>query len=92
MLTSGKDDHRLLGRDFSDHQSSSKNDINYLSPVVNSKNDINYLLPMVSDGGNENPLDSNSGRDDEGDGSPKMEDSEVRMDLTDDLLHMVFIN
>ncbi|KAM7510742.1 hypothetical protein LguiB_009617 [Lonicera macranthoides] len=89
MLNSDRDGHRMLGRDC-DHQSSSKNDINYLSPVVNSKNDINYLSPMVSDGGNENLLDSNSGRDDEGDGSPKMEDSEVRMDLTDDLLHMVF--
>ncbi|KAM1012923.1 hypothetical protein ACFX13_043694 [Malus domestica] len=38
------------------------------------------------------PFDSGSGKDDDGDhsGTSKTEDLEVRMDLTDDLLHMVF--
>lgn len=48
------------------------------------------LTTMLNGGDGENPLESNDGREEEGDGfSTKMEDSEVRMDLTDDLLHMV---
>jgi hypothetical protein len=49
-----------------------------------SSKDISDLSPMVSD--------SNSEKDDEDGGcsTPKTEDFEVRMDLTDDLLHMVF--
>ncbi|KAH0969763.1 hypothetical protein GBA52_028359 [Prunus armeniaca] len=45
-----------------------------------------------NNGGEESPFDSGSGKDDEGDksGPSKTEDLEVRMDLTDDLLHMVF--
>ncbi|BFG18060.1 hypothetical protein CerSpe_043340 [Prunus speciosa] len=45
-----------------------------------------------NNGGEESPFDSGSGKDDEGDksGTSKTEDLEVRMDLTDDLLHMVF--
>ncbi|XP_059644394.1 F-box/LRR-repeat protein 15 isoform X2 [Cornus florida] len=45
------------------------------------------LSPMLNDSGEENLLDSSNRRED---GTSKMEDLEVRMDLTDDLLHMVF--
>lgn len=46
-----------------------------------------------NNGGEESPFESGSGKDDEGDksGTSKTEDLEVRMDLTDDLLHMVSI-
>lgn len=45
----------------------------------------------MTDSGDKNPSDSGDGKDEEGDetGSLKTEDFEVRMDLTDDLLHMV---
>ncbi|KAK1549986.1 hypothetical protein Q3G72_011881 [Acer saccharum] len=42
-------------------------------------------------GGDDNSFDSNGGKDDgDENGTSKVEDLEVRMDLTDDLLHMVF--
>lgn len=46
-----------------------------------------------NNGGEENPFESGSGKDDESDngGTSKTDDFEVRMDLTDDLLHMVHI-
>lgn len=46
-----------------------------------------------NNGGEENPFESSSGKDDERDngGTSKTDDFEVRMDLTDDLLHMVHI-
>ena len=45
----------------------------------------------MSDGGGKNSSECSDGTDDVGDesGSPRLEDFEVRMDLTDDLLHMV---
>ncbi|OAY26925.1 F-box/LRR-repeat protein 15 [Manihot esculenta] len=68
-------------RDFSLSQSSS----------ALSRNEIFYHNFMWNSSSNENACDSNGGRDDgdEG-GTSKSEDAEVRMDLTDDLLHMVF--
>lgn len=67
-------------RDFSLSQSSS----------ALSRNEIFYHNFMWNSSSNENACDSNGGRDDgdEG-GTSKSEDAEVRMDLTDDLLHMV---
>lgn len=57
-----------------------------------STNQMFYHTLTMNDGGGKNSSESSDGKDDEGDesGSPKMEDFEVRMDLTDDLLHMVF--
>ncbi|KAF2285042.1 hypothetical protein GH714_037530 [Hevea brasiliensis] len=68
-------------RDFRLSQSSS----------VPSRNEISYHNFMWNYISDENPCDSSGGRDDgdEG-GTSKSEDLEVRMDLTDDLLHMVF--
>lgn len=47
---------------------------------------------MLNSSGVQNPYDSSGGRDDEADGSDtsKIGTLETRMDLTDDLLHMVF--
>ena len=75
--------------------SSSSTDREYTvspSPIA-FNNEILSLSTMLNDGDDDNPLESNDGRDDEGDGFPisQMEDSEVRMDLTDDLLHMVSV-
>lgn len=48
----------------------------------------NYFL--WNSGGDENPFDASGGNDDGDDnGTSKAEDLEIRMDLTDDLLHMV---
>lgn len=60
---------------------------------VASKNEIFYHTFMLNTGGEETQDDSISGKDVEGDesGTSKTEDSEVRMDLTDDLLHMVYV-
>ncbi|EXB74891.1 F-box/LRR-repeat protein 15 [Morus notabilis] len=59
---------------------------------VASKNEIFYHTFMLNNVDEENPFDSSGGKDNEGDesGTTKTEDLEVRMDLTDDLLHMVF--
>lgn len=48
---------------------------------------------MLNNAGEENQFDSSGGKDDDGDasGASKVEDFEVRMDLTDDLLHMVCV-
>ena len=56
-----------------------------------SKNQIFYHTLTMSDGGGKNSSECSDGTDDVGDeiGSPRLEDFEVRMDLTDDLLHMV---
>ncbi|XP_010273918.1 PREDICTED: F-box/LRR-repeat protein 15-like [Nelumbo nucifera] len=62
------------------------------SSSASCENDtINYLNSLPNDGGNGKSADSNNGDDDHGDegNSSKMEVSEVKMDLTDDLLHMV---
>lgn len=58
---------------------------------IASKNQIFYHTVTMTDSGDKNPSDSGDGKDEEGDetGSLKTEDFEVRMDLTDDLLHMV---
>lgn len=60
---------------------------------VVSKNEIVYHNFMMNDGGEENHFDSSNGKDVERDdsGTSRTEDFEVRMDLTDDLLHMVFV-
>lgn len=55
-------------------------------------NELSYLPLMCKDGSVDYKPDSGGNIDDEGKDSstPKDEDLEVRMDLTDDLLHMVF--
>ncbi|RVW52254.1 F-box/LRR-repeat protein 15 [Vitis vinifera] len=72
--------------------SSTDRDYNVSQSPIPFNNEILRLTSMSNDSDDENPLDSNDGRDEEGDGfsTSKMEDLEVRMDLTDDLLHMVF--
>ncbi|KAF5468651.1 hypothetical protein F2P56_012790 [Juglans regia] len=59
---------------------------------IPTENQLFYHSPTMTDGGDENPSESSDGKDDGGDeiGDLKTEDFEVRMDLTDDLLHMVF--
>ncbi|KAF4352566.1 hypothetical protein F8388_014497 [Cannabis sativa] len=59
---------------------------------VASKNEIFYHTFMLNNVGEENQFDLIGGNDNEGDtsGPSKTEDLEIRMDLTDDLLHMVF--
>ncbi|XVF35268.1 hypothetical protein REPUB_Repub18cG0131000 [Reevesia pubescens] len=47
----------------------------------------NFMLNNESDG---HPFDGNAGKDEEEEGSLRADDFEIRMDLTDDLLHMVF--
>ncbi|KAA8546239.1 hypothetical protein F0562_003022 [Nyssa sinensis] len=75
--SSDTDSYILHGKDYSFNQGSCKSEIRYLSPMLNGGDD-------------ENPLDSTGERDGVGYGASKTEDLEVRMDLTDDLLHMVF--
>ncbi|KAF8393616.1 hypothetical protein HHK36_021860 [Tetracentron sinense] len=62
------------------------------SSVLSENEMILYLTSMYNVGGNGKPMDSSDGRDSDGDGCGtfKTEELEVRMDLTDDLLHMVF--
>ncbi|CAN6682461.1 unnamed protein product [Malus baccata var. baccata] len=62
------------------------------SSFVPFKSETFFQDTTTNNGGEEGPFDSGSGKDDEGDnsGTSKTEDLEVRMDLTDDLLHMVF--
>ncbi|KAL3497422.1 hypothetical protein ACH5RR_040154 [Cinchona calisaya] len=56
------------------------------------ENESYYLPPMYKDTGLDNQPNCSGSRTDEGNDSntSKVEDLEVRMDLTDDLLHMVF--
>ncbi|KAK3004889.1 hypothetical protein RJ639_018528 [Escallonia herrerae] len=68
----------MLGKDYNPNKSSFRNE--------------NYRISSISNGGNnDNLLDSTNRIDEIGEGSNTltMEDSEIRMDLTDDLLHMV---
>uniref|UniRef100_A0A5B6YK04 Putative F-box/LRR-repeat protein 15 n=1 Tax=Davidia involucrata TaxID=16924 RepID=A0A5B6YK04_DAVIN len=76
--SSDTDSYTLHGKDYSFNLGSCKTEIHYLSPMLN-------------DGDDENPLDFSSRSDDGvGCGTPKTENLELRMDLSDDLLHMVF--
>lgn len=67
------------GRDYNISQGSSNSSNNGLF-------DHNFILNDGSDG---NPFDGNGGMDEKYEGGLKAEDFEIRMDLTDDLLHMV---
>lgn len=44
---------------------------------------------MLNSGSDGHRFDGNGGKDEENEGDLRAEDSEMRMDLTDDLLHMV---
>ncbi|GMN63247.1 hypothetical protein TIFTF001_032316 [Ficus carica] len=75
--------------------SNSSGDRNYDNThgsFVASKNEIFHHTFMLNNVDEENQVDSSGGKDNEEDesGTSKTEDLEVRMDLTDDLLHMVF--
>jgi hypothetical protein len=60
------------------------------SSSIPSNNEIFYHNFMWNNNSDDNPFNSNGARDDGDDsGTSKSEDLEVRMDLTDDLLHMV---
>ncbi|EEF46136.1 conserved hypothetical protein [Ricinus communis] len=81
-----------MSSDAGNPSSSSDRDFNLnQSSSVPARNEIFYHNFMWNNSSEENPCDSGGGRDD-GDesGTSKSEDLEVRMDLTDDLLHMVF--
>ncbi|XP_028076765.1 F-box/LRR-repeat protein 15-like isoform X1 [Camellia sinensis] len=73
----------------SDTDSCNFHTTDYNTKECSFKNETFYLSPLVNGGVDENPLDSER---DGGDGCniSKLEDLDVRMDLTDDLLHMVF--
>ena len=76
--------------------SNSSGDRNYDNThgsFVASKNEIFYHTFMLNNVDEENQVDSSGGKDNEEDesGTSKTEDLEVRMDLTDDLLHMVCV-
>ncbi|XP_022750048.1 F-box/LRR-repeat protein 15-like isoform X6 [Durio zibethinus] len=57
---------------------------------ISSNSGIFYHNFMLSNGSDGHPFDANGGNDEEDEGGLRTEDFEIRMDLTDDLLHMVF--
>ncbi|KAJ4833613.1 F-box/LRR-repeat protein 15 [Turnera subulata] len=71
----------MADKDFNFHQST----------PASSRDEVFYHNFMWNNNNDEKSLDSSGGRDDgdEG-GTSNSEDFDVRMDLTDDLLHMVF--
>ncbi|XP_058079503.1 F-box/LRR-repeat protein 15-like isoform X2 [Magnolia sinica] len=80
------------GADASTSAVDGHNSISQGSSVPSENEMVLNLSSVSNDVGGRNPTDANGGEDDDGDGSniSKIEDLEVRMDLTDDLLHMVF--
>ncbi|KAF8370135.1 hypothetical protein HHK36_031830 [Tetracentron sinense] len=79
------------GADTSSSPSDGDHITSQLSSVSFENEMILYLTSTHNDGGNGKSMDFNNGNDGDGDGCgiSKMEDLEIRMDLTDDLLHMV---
>lgn len=79
--SSGAGNSSSSDRDYSRNQGSN----------VLYKSEAFYHSLVPNNGGEENPFESVSGKDDERDNgdTSNSEDFEVRMDLTDDLLHMV---
>ncbi|XVF89020.1 hypothetical protein PTKIN_Ptkin19aG0097800 [Pterospermum kingtungense] len=57
---------------------------------ISSNNGIFYHNFMLNNGSDGFPFDANGGKDEEDEGGLRTEEFEIRMDLTDDLLHMVF--
>lgn len=97
ILISCSERHYATAITSGDGNSSSSGDRDYnisQGSYAASKNEIFYHNFMLNNGGEENHLDSSSGKDVERDesGTSKTEDFEVRMDLTDDLLHMVDVH
>lgn len=97
ILISCSECHYATAITSGDGNSSSSGDRDYnisQGSYVASKNEISYHNFMLANGGEENHFDSSSGKDLERDesGTSKTEDFEVRMDLTDDLLHMVYVH
>ncbi|KAI5556500.1 hypothetical protein BDE02_18G039900 [Populus trichocarpa] len=82
----------VMSSDVGDSTSSADRDLGLTqSSSISSNNEICYHNFMWNNNSDENPFDSSGGRDG-GDDSviSNSEDLDVRMDLTDDLLHMVF--
>lgn len=69
-----------------------RDDHNFQGSSTPSKNQMFYHALTMTDGVGKFPSESSDGKDDEGceSGTLRMEELESRMDLTDDLLHMVF--
>ncbi|KAK8973186.1 hypothetical protein V6N11_049533 [Hibiscus sabdariffa] len=55
-----------------------------------SNNGVFYHNSMLNNGSDAHPFDDNGGKDEEDEGELRGAGFEIRMDLTDDLLHMVF--
>lgn len=58
-------------------------------PLFHGDDETLYNSFLLNSGGEENTSDSTGEMDEEENSSSKTEDLEVRMDLSDDLLHMV---
>lgn len=79
----------VMSSDAGNSSSSADRDFSFQSPIP-SRNEIFYHNFICNNSSDENTFDSSGGRDDGDESSTsKSEDLEVRMDLTDDLLHMV---
>ncbi|PPS05670.1 hypothetical protein GOBAR_AA14976 [Gossypium barbadense] len=72
--------YSLVPREYNNHQCSS----------ISSNKGVFYHNFMLNSGSDGHRFDGNGGKDEENEGDLRAEDSEIRMDLTDDLLHMVF--
>jgi hypothetical protein len=93
LLSLCSDSHyaAVTSSDVGDSTSSADRDLGLTqSSSISSNNEICYHNFMWNNNSDENPFDSSGGRDG-GDDSviSNSEDLDVRMDLTDDLLHMV---
>ncbi|KAH1056878.1 hypothetical protein J1N35_034943 [Gossypium stocksii] len=72
--------YALVPREYNNNQCSS----------ISSNKGVFYHNFMLNSGNDGHRFDGNGGKDEENQGDLRAEDSEIRMDLTDDLLHMVF--
>ncbi|KAB2024586.1 hypothetical protein ES319_D06G096500v1 [Gossypium barbadense] len=72
--------YSLAPREYNNNQCSS----------ISSNKGVFYHNFMLNSGSDGHRFDGNGGKDEENEGDLRAEDSEIRMDLTDDLLHMVF--
>ncbi|MBA0868614.1 hypothetical protein Goshw_016326, partial [Gossypium schwendimanii] len=72
--------YSLAPREYNNNQCSS----------ISSNKGVFYHNFMLNSGSDGHRFDGNGGKDEENEGDLRAEDSEIRMDLTGDLLHMVF--
>lgn len=77
--------------DAGNSSSTADRDYDFGQGSTSSHNGVFYQNFLLNNDGDGNPFDKSGGKGDgDENGSPKPEDLEVRMDLTDDLLHMVY--